>query len=191
MAAADDDQPCLATRVLPGGGGLARALLARAPALELDWAQRQRSRFEARDALGRRIAVVLPPGRVLRGGDALVLEDGSILRVQAAAEPLLRVTPCPQHGTPLDLLRAAYHLGNRHVALELAADHLKLERDHVLADLLRRQHLVVTEVEEPFEPEAGAYGHRHAHTHGHSHDHAHDHGHGHDHGHAHPADASS
>lgn len=172
----------LATRVLPRGGGLARALLARAPALVLDWAQRQRSRFEATDTLGRRIGVVLPRGTVLRGGDALVLTDGGVLRVEAAPEPLLRVTTCPQHGTPLDLLRAAYHLGNRHVALQLAPDHLQLERDPVLADLLRGLHLDVTEVEAPFEPEAGAYGHPgHAHPHalGHRHDHDHD-----DHGHA-------
>ena len=180
----------LATRVLPRGGGLARTLLARAPALVLDWAQRQRSRFEASDTLGRRIGVVLPRGTVLRGGDALVLADGGLLRVEAAPEPLLRVAPCPRHGTPLDLLRAAYHLGNRHVALQIGPDHLQLERDPVLADLLRGLHLDVTEVEAPFEPEAGAYGHHgHAHPHGHGHhpghghDHERDHGASSDHGH--------
>ncbi|MCX7742868.1 MAG: urease accessory protein UreE [Tepidimonas sp.] len=163
----------LANRVLAGGAGLARTLLARAPHLALDWAQRQRSRFEAHDSLGRRIAVVLPRGRVLRGGDVLVLADGSLLRVLAAAEPLLKVTVHPGHGNVLDLMRAAYHLGNRHVALQLAPDHLKLERDPVLADLLRQLHLEVCEVEEPFEPEAGAYGaHTHRHTHAtHTHHH--------------------
>ena len=90
-------------------------------------------------------------------------------------------------------MRAAYHLGNRHVPIELQPDHLKIEPDHVLADMLRSQHLTVTEVREPFEPEGGAYGQHsggHSHAHGgraHDHDHAaHDH-HGHEHaaGHAH------
>ncbi|TSE30230.1 Urease accessory protein UreE 1 [Tepidimonas thermarum] len=175
MAADLATTPLLATRVLPRGGGLAPALLTRAPALVLDWAQRQRSRFEATDTLGRRVGVVLPRGTVLRGSDALVLTNGDLLRVEAAPEPLLRVTPCPQHGTPGDLLRAAYHLGNRHVALQIAADHLQLERDHVLADMLRGLHLDVTEVEAPFEPETGAYGHHGStHRHGHGHDHEHD-----------------
>ncbi|MCX7814197.1 MAG: urease accessory protein UreE [Tepidimonas ignava] len=164
-AAAPADPPLLASRLIPGGAGLARTLLARAPVLELEWTWRQRSRFEARDSQGRRIAVLLPRGSVMRDGDVLVLTDGGLLCVRAAVEPLLKVTTCAEHGTPLDLLRAAYHLGNRHVALQLHADHLKLERDHVLADLLRQMHLTVTEVEEPFEPEFGAYGgpahHRH------------------------------
>jgi urease accessory protein len=100
---------------------------------------------------------------------------------------VLVVTHCPDHGTPFDLLRAAYHLGNRHVPLELQPDRLLLEPDHVLADMLRAQHLIVTEATSAFEPEGGAYepaAHAgHAHAHGHGHDHAHDHAH--DHGHAH------
>ena len=86
-------------------------------------------------------------------------------------------------------MRAAYHLGNRHVPIELRPDHLKIEPDHVLADMLRAMHLNVTEVREPFEPEAGAYaagqGHGHSHSHDHHHSHGHDHGHGHGHGHDH------
>jgi urease accessory protein len=78
-------------------------------------------------------------------------------------------------------MRAAYHLGNRHVPIELQPDHLKIEPDHVLADLLRAMHLKVAEVSEPFEPEAGAYG-QHA-THGHAHhDHSHHAGGSHEHG---------
>jgi len=100
---------------------------------------------------------------------------------------VLRITHCTAHGTPFDLTRAAYHLGNRHVPIELQADHLKIEPDHVLADMLRAMHLIVNEVLESFEPENGAYGehgggHHHGHAHGHSN--AHDHAHGHDHAHA-------
>jgi urease accessory protein len=103
--------------------------------------------------------------------------------VIAAPQKILRVTACPQHGSTFDLIRAAYHLGNRHVQIELKSDHLKIEPDHVLADMLRAMHLIVTETSEGFEPEAGAYaagGHHHSHSHDHDHDH--DHGHGHSHG---------
>jgi urease accessory protein len=108
----------------------------------------------------------------------LVAEDGSLVQVQAAPQPVLEVRHCSAHGSPFDLLRAAYHLGNRHVALELKPDHLKLEPDHVLADMLRQQHLIVTETQSAFEPEGGAYGGGgHGHGHGNDHDHAHDPGH--------------
>lgn len=189
-------------KLIPGGRGLAAVLLKRAPTVELDWDVRQKSRFDAADSTGRALGMFLPRGTVVRGGDVLVAEDGSLVRVLAAAQPVLRVTHCSDHGTPFDLLRAAYHLGNRHVQLELKPDHLKLEPDHVLADLLRQMHLIVGEVNEAFEPESGAYAasaHGHAHEHGHEHSHApapavikvHDHGHvhgpgcGHDHGHGH------
>jgi len=174
---------------LPQGGGLAAVLLKRASALELDWDTRSKSRFGATDSTGRQIAVVLPRGTALRGGDVLVGEDGSLLRVIAAAQPVLQVRHCADHGSPFDLLRAAYHLGNRHVPLELQPELLQFEPDPVLADMLRRQHLIVTEAQAAFEPEGGAYGegagHGH-HHHGHDHDH-HGHEHGHDHGHAHAA----
>jgi urease accessory protein len=126
--------------------------------------------------------VFLPRGQVVRGGDVLVAEDGSLLRVVAKPQPVLVVRPCSEHGSPFDLLRAAYHLGNRHVQLELQPDRLQLEPDHVLADLLRQMHLIVSEAQAPFEPEAGAYASDgHGHGHGHSHAHGHDHGHGHAH----------
>jgi urease accessory protein len=174
------------------GRGLAPALLRRAATVALDWDTRSKSRFDATDSAGRHLGVFLPRGQVVRGDDVLVAEDGSLVRVLAAAQPVLRVTACPEHGTPLDLPRAAYHLGNRHVALEVQADHLQLEPDPVLAEMLHAMHLIVTEVDAPFEPEAGAYapdGHRHddkhGHGHGHDHDHDHKHDHGHDHGHGH------
>ena len=189
-------------KLIPGGRGLAGVLIRRAAQVSLDWDLRQKSRFETLDSQGRRLGVFLPCGTVVRGGDVLVAEDGSLIQVQAAPQPVLVVRACAEHGSPFDLLRAAYHLGNRHVALELQPDHLKLEPDHVLADMLRQQHLIVSATDAAFEPEAGAYaagGHAHAHgpadgaAQGHSHDHGHDHDHatehqpdhGHDHGHDH------
>jgi urease accessory protein len=176
---------------IPGGRGLAPVLLRRAATVELDWDTRSRSRFDATDSLGRPLGVFLPRGQHLRGGDVLIAEDGSLVRVLAAPQPVLTVQTCPAHGTPFDLLRAAYHLGNRHVPLELQPDRLQLEPDPVLADMLRAMHLIVTEAQAAFEPEAGAYGgeaghgHGHGHAHAHGHDHGHDHGHGHDHAQAH------
>jgi urease accessory protein len=83
---------------------------------------------------------------------------------------VLRISHCSEHGTPFDLTRASYHLGNRHVPIELQPDHLKIEPDHVLADMLRAMHLIVHEVHESFEPENGAYGeHGGGHHHGHEH----------------------
>ncbi|MBP3980042.1 urease accessory protein UreE [Acidovorax sp. JG5] len=175
------------SKLIPQGQGLAPVLLKRATTIELDWDVRQKSRFAATDSAGRELGVFLPRGTLVRGGDVLVAEDGSLVRVLAAPQPVLVITHCAHHGTPFDLTRAAYHLGNRHVPIELQPDHLKIEPDHVLADMLRAMHLIVTEQNLPFEPEGGAYaaghggGHSHSHGHGHSHDHAHDH----DHGHAH------
>jgi urease accessory protein len=171
---------------IPGGRGLSPVLLRRASEVALDWAARRAGRFEAVDSAGRVLQVLLPEGTVLRGDDVLVAADGALVRVTAAAQPVLVVTPCAEHGTPVDLLRAAYHLGSRHVPLALQADRLLLEPDAALADMLRRQHLVVTEAASAFEPEGGTYGHDHDHGHGHDHDHDHGHGH-HDHpGHGHP-----
>ncbi|WP_431258828.1 urease accessory protein UreE [Roseateles chitinivorans] len=180
------------SKLLAQGAGLAPVLLKRAASVTLDWDTRQKSRFQVADSQGRELGVFLPRGTTVRGGDVLVAEDGSLVRVVAAPQALLRITACTAHGSPFDLIRAAYHLGNRHVQIELKPDHLKIEPDHVLADMLRAMHLIVNEVEEGFEPEAGAYaagghGHAHAHDHGkeHSHDAAHDHGHEHSHGHSH------
>ncbi len=168
------------TKCLAGGRGLAPALRRRAATVTLSWDQRQRSRFEACDSLDRPIGVFLPRGSVVRGGDVLVAEDGSLLSVIAADESLMEVRHCSAHGSPFDLLRAAYHLGNRHIALELQTDRLLLEPDHVLADMLRGMHLIVSDVCMPFEPESGAYAaspaQGHEHGHGHGPDHGHHHG---------------
>ena len=182
-------------KLIPQGQGLAPALLKRANIVTLEWDVRQKSRFDATDSAGRDLGVFLPRGTVVRGGDVLVAEDGSLIRVAAAPQAVLRITHCQAHGTPYDLIRAAYHLGNRHVPIELKPDHLQIEPDHVLADMLRAMHLIVQPVEQAFEPESGAYaagGHGHGHSAAHR-EHAHDHDHGpahsHDphagHGHAH------
>lgn len=155
------------------GATLAPALRRRAATLTLDWDSRQKSRLATQLDDGRAAAVLLPRGTVLRGGDLLVADDGSLVQVVAAPQPVLQVRHCEAHGSPFDLLRAAYHLGNRHVPLELQPDRLQFEPDPVLAAMLRAQHLIVTEALAPFEPEAGAYGGGGHHHHPGDHEHAH------------------
>ena len=174
----------ICAKLMPQGRGLARVLIQRASTLTLDWDTRQKSRFDATDSQGRVLGVFLPRGAVVRGGDVLVAEDGSLVRVQAAPQDVLRITACTEHGSPFDLTRAAYHLGNRHVPIELQPDHLKIEPDHVLAGMLRAMHMTVVAVSEPFEPENGAYGDHGDHG-GHGGHAGHAHGHHHDHDHAH------
>ena len=169
------------SKLMPQGQSLAPVLLKRAATVELDWDTRQKSRFSCTDSAGREVGVFLPRGTVVRGGDVLVVQDGSLIRVIAAPQAVLRITHCPHHGSPFDLLRAAYHLGNRHVPIELKPDHLKIEPDHVLADLLTAMHLIVNTVNEAFEPENGAYASHgqaagaHAHVHTNEHVHTHEH----------------
>jgi urease accessory protein len=169
----------IVSKLMRQGAGLAPVLLKRASSVELDWDVRQKSRFDAMDSVGRQLGVFLPRGVLVRGGDVLVAEDGSLIKVVASAQKVLLIEQSKNHGTPFDLIRAAYHLGNRHVPIELKPDHLKIEPDHVLADMLRAMHLIVTEVETAFEPEGGAYsaqphshgGHIHTNEGSHSHDH--------------------
>ncbi len=171
------------SKILSGGHGLAPTLLKRAATVELDWDVRQKSRFDCKDSLGRHLGVFLPRGTAARGGDVLVAEDGSLVKVIASPQPVLVITHCKEHGTPFDLTRAAYHLGNRHVPIELKADHLKIEPDHVLADMLRAMHLIVHSTSAAFEPESGAYAAPASHSHGHGHSaeaHKHESSHTHD-----------
>ena len=177
-------------KLLPQGQGLSAVLLKRAAAVVLDWDTRQKSRFDADDSQGRTLGVFLPRGTAVRGGDVLVAEDGSLIKVIAQPQAVMRITACADHGSAFDLVRAAYHLGNRHVQIELTPEYLQIEPDHVLAEMLQKMHLDVTELLAPFEPEGGAYashaghaGHGHAHA-THDHGHGHDQDHGHDHGHA-------
>jgi urease accessory protein len=147
---------------LPAGGRVADTLT-------LPFELRQKSRLVAPLASGRQIVLTLPRGHVLRNGALLRASDGSMIEVRAAHEELSVV----ESKDPSALVRAAYHLGNRHVALQIEAGTLSYLHDHVLDDMLRGLGLEPTFVERPFEPEAGAYG-RHGHHHGHGH-HDHDH----------------
>ncbi len=126
--------------------------------------QRSRSRQRIRLDDGREAGILLPRGEVLRHGDMLGSENGLAVRILAAAEPL----SCAESGNPLLLARACYHLGNRHVALQIEPGRLCWLRDHVLSDMVRGLGLDVTKIEGPFEPEAGAYrdGHLHGRDHG-------------------------
>lgn len=147
--------------------------------LTLPFERRQKSRFVATLDSGRAIALSLPRGHVLRHGALLELEGGGLIQVCAAPEELSVVTS----GDATELARAAYHLGNRHVPLQIRPGSLSYQHDHVLDDMLRALGLEPGFVEAPFEPEAGAYGRAGAHSHHHpGHDHDHDHG---EHGHSH------
>ena len=161
-----------------------------------------RIRSRARIALdgGGEAGFILPRGHLLRGGDVLADETGQyLLRIQAAAETVSTLY-CDD---PLQLARACYHLGNRHVPLQIGPGFARYQHDHVLDDMLVQMGLHVVVEQAPFEPEAGAYqsaphGHSHGHVHDHGHghaqgyghaqDHAHHHDHGHHHGHDHDHD---
>lgn len=169
-------------KLIPQGQGLAPVLLKRAATLELDWTVRQQSSFDTTDSLGRALHVALPTSTVLRGGDVLVTDAGDMVRVLAAPQPVLVVTPCAEHGSPLDIVRAAYQLGKRQAAVELHPDHLKVAPDHALADMLRAMHLTVREASEAFEPEGAPPSADHHHHHHHHPQDQHGHAHGHAHG---------
>ncbi|MGA2550360.1 MAG: urease accessory protein UreE [Burkholderiaceae bacterium] len=140
--------------------GLASSLLARARVLSLPFADRCKSRLRARLSDGTELALFLTRGTVLRGGDVLVAEDGTFIRVEAQREAVIDA-----RGTPEQLVRAAYHLGNRHIRVELHTHFVRLEDDPVLRELLVGLGLEVCSALMPFEPEPGAYGggHRHGH----------------------------
>lgn len=125
--------------------------------LPLAAAERTRSRHRCETADGQTVQLQLPRGTVLRDGDWLRSQDGVIVRVVAKPEPVLTVTA----PSSLALLQAAYHLGNRHVALEIAPTYLRLSPDAVLQEMLKQRGLTVIEEIHPFEPEGGAYGSHH------------------------------
>lgn len=127
-------------------------------ALTAEERTRSRHRFETED--GQTVFLRLPRGTVLRDKDILQSETGStLIRVIAKPEPVLNITAF----TPLDLLRAAYHLGNRHVPLEITAVYLRLSPDPVLRTMLEQMGIEVEEAVLPFQPEIGAYGNSHVH----------------------------
>jgi urease accessory protein len=147
--------------------------------MSLPYDRRQHSRQRSCLDDGEQIALMLPRGTVLREGDILRCEGGRLVRVRAAPEHVSRITS----KNPLQLTRAAYHLGNRHVPTQLGAGYLAYAHDHVLDEMIERLGLHVTVVRAPFEPEPGAYGHSAMLSHGTGHDDAHG-PHGHEHGHS-------
>jgi urease accessory protein len=128
--------------------------------LVLPFERRQRTRQRARLASGEEVAILLPRGEIMRGGDLLEASDGRAIEVVAAAERLLHVT-C---ASATELARCAYHLGNRHAPVEVGDGWLRLALDHVLRDMLVGLGATVFQAEAPFEPEAGAYGAVHSHA---------------------------
>lgn len=130
--------------------------------LTLPFELRQKSRLRTRLDSGADVGLFLPRGTVLRHGDRLRAANGLIVEVRAAAETVSTA----QTGEPLRLARAAYHLGNRHVALQFGSDWLRYLHDHVLDAMVRELGLTVVCEQAPFEPEAGAYhGEHHPHSH--------------------------
>lgn len=149
--------------------------------VSLDHEGRHRRRVTLKGEKGTEFLLDLDKAVVLNDGDALKLEDGRLITVKAAPQKLVEI----RTENPARLMKAAWHIGNRHTPAEVTADAIYIEDDHVLVEMLRGLGCAVTAVERPFQPERGAYdqgGH-----HGHHHDHAH-HGHAHDHDHAHGHD---
>jgi len=152
----------------------------------LDFDDRHRRRMAMTGTRGMEFLLDLEHALALRGGDALVLDDGRLVEVVAAAEPLIEIKGRdPQH-----LVRLAWHLGNRHLPTQITPKALRIRRDHVIAEMLKGLGARILEIEAPFDPEGGAYdggGHEAAEQGVHQHA-AHDHAaHGHDH-HAHDDD---
>jgi urease accessory protein len=161
--------------------------------LRLPFDQRQKSRLRTQLVSGEEVALALPRGEILRGGDLVVASDGRVIEVQAETERVVHV----ECDTPTALARCAYHLGNRHVPVEVGDGYLRFAADHVLEEMLKGLGARLQPMDAPFEPEAGAYAGGHAHQHdemghgGRIHEfgeHRHDHGHGHDHAHDHDHD---
>jgi len=153
----------------------------------LDFDDRHRRRMAMTGTRGLEFLLDLENAVALRGGDALVLEDGRLVEVVAAPEPLIEI----RCNDPLHLVRVGWHLGNRHLPTQIMAKGLRIRRDHVIEAMVKGLGARVIEIEAPFDPEGGAYAGGHAHAaeadpHAHAaHDHAsHDHGHRGDHDHA-------
>ena len=135
-----------------------------ADTVSLPWEKRLKSRLRVITAAGVEAGIFLPRGTVLRGGDLLSSEDGRIVEVTAAPENVSTV----RTSDSLLCARLCYHLGNRHVALEITADYIRYTHDHVLDDMVTQLGGTVELEKAPFEPEYGAYGsgHNHGHHHG-------------------------
>lgn len=149
-----------ARTVLPAGTWLiARA----ADAITLDFEARHRRRMRMTADGGLAFLLDLPDARVLQDGDGLACDNGLTIVVRAADEALLEVR-CT---CATELARVAYHLGNRHLSVQVLPDALRLREDHVIADMLRQMGAEVAPIRAPFTPEFGAYAHAHGHAHAH------------------------
>lgn len=146
--------------------------------LTLPWHSRIKSRLRVRLDDGREAGVFLERGATLQPGERLLSEDGSLCVELRAAEESLS---CVTSDDPLQLARACYHLGNRHMTIQIQAGRICYLHDHVLDDMLRGLGLAVAHCHAPFQPEPGAYGGSAAAGHGHHHDPSHDQHHSHDH----------
>jgi urease accessory protein len=127
--------------------------------LVLPFDLRQKSRLRTRLASGVEAGLFLERGTVLRGGDLLLADNGTVIEVVAADETVSTVSS----QDPAQLARAGYHLGNRHVAVQIGQGWLRYVHDHVLDDMVRGLGLPVRIEQVPFEPEGGAYSHSHSH----------------------------
>jgi len=147
--------------------------------LRLPFEQRQKSRLKTKLVSGEEVALLLPRGEILRGGDLVTASDGRVIEVVAEPEKLLHIESDA-------LAKLAYHLGNRHVPVQVGQSFLRIAADHVLEEMVKKLGAKVKQVEAPFEPEAGAYAgghHQHEemghggkiHEHHHEHDHDHEH----------------
>lgn len=125
----------------------------------LTFDERCKSRLLVKLESGAQAALIIERGRVLRGGERLRLQDGRVVDIIAADESLYEAVSAD----PLLIAKAAYHLGNRHVAVQMLSGALRFLADHVLAEMVARLGLPVNAIIAPFEPEGGAYGHHHAH----------------------------
>ncbi|MFM8699877.1 MAG: urease accessory protein UreE [Hyphomicrobiales bacterium] len=157
--------------------------------VSLDHEDRYCRRVELVGENGLAFLLDLERATVLNDGDALKLEDGSLVLVKAVAETLLEI----RAENPLRLLKVSWHIGNRHTPAEITADAIYIENDPGLAEMVRGLGCAITVVSRPFQPEHGAdsecgHDHGHSHGHGHLHDHVHDEQCGHDHAHPHTHD---
>jgi urease accessory protein len=157
--------------------------------LKLPFDARQKSRLRTRLVSGEEVGLMLPRGEILRGGDLVTASDGRVIEIVSQEEKTIHI----EASSPQALARVAYHLGNRHVPVQVGENFLRIAEDHVLEEMVKKLGAKVSHVEAPFEPEAGAYAGGHQHDemghggkiHDHHHDHHHDHDHDHDHGHVH------
>lgn len=141
----------------------------------LDAHDRHRRRVVLTGEHGTTFLLDLPQAVALHDGDGLVLDDGAIVRIVGRPEPLVEVVAATAH----ELARLAWHIGNRHIDVQIAGDRLRIRRDHVIEDMLRGLGARLSMIEAPFDPEHGAYHHGHNHSHGDGHHHYND---GHDDG---------